>query len=192
LNIAIHSFFLIILGNGLCHDYEPRVFTLNDYISADESDQNISKDEEDFSNKHNEKIYSLLPKLARIRIYVVGNGDCISNKWSKLMIANESNAQEYDEMCIFMQNEPVTSMDMHNLVHREGSSWRMSKIIPETLDEIQDKSYIYLHALDRGRSNLQAREMTANNELCMWGMGYYDSSSKFSSEVGRTNFKKIF
>jgi hypothetical protein len=104
------------------------------------------------------------------------------------MIANESDAQEYDEMCIFMQNEPVTSMDMHNLVHREGSSWRMSRIMPETLDEIQNKSHIYLYALDRGHSNSQAREMTANTELCMWAMGYYNSSGKYSGEVRRTNF----
>jgi len=147
----------------------------------------MSQEEKEFSNQHNKKIASYLKRLARIRIYVIGNCDNITNSWSKLMIENESNTPEYDEMCIFLCNEPVTPLTVHSLVHREGSSWPVKKIEPKALYDMQNESHVYLIALDRGRSNLQSREMSVNIDLCRWAMGYHDDNTKYSTEVEDIN-----
>jgi hypothetical protein len=151
----------------------------------------MPKEEQDFLHKHNKMIYSRLKKLAPNRMYVVGNDDSISSVWSRLMIENESETPAYDEMCLFVQNEAVTPISIHNLVHRYGNSWQIKEIIPKRLDEMQNEAYIYLLALDRSRSNSEAREMTANYELYIRAMGYHDNSTDYNSEVDRTKLESF-
>jgi hypothetical protein len=190
-NIKIF-FFLLILGEDLCLDLEARVCTLHDYISSDESDFNMSAEDRAFVRHQKKIICSLLKKIAPIRIYIIGNDENISNEWSELMIKNEPNnhghtVPQYDQWCTFVENEPITSETVHKLVHRYSSSWQLTNITPVRLDTIRNDIH-FLPAFDRSHTTLEAREMTANIELCLWAMNYHENSTKYSSEVER---KKI-
>jgi hypothetical protein len=189
LNIAI-VFLFLILGQDLCHDYEPRVCTIYDCIKLDQSDSNMSQEDRAFVNQQNEILCSLAKKIAPIRIYVVGNEENISNKWSQLMLENEPDNADptallYDQCCTFVQNEPVTAESLHNFVHRHGSSWKVTNIMPIRLDKIREDPS-FLIALDRSRTTLESREMIAHIELSLWIMSYHDASATYSNKVYRT------
>jgi hypothetical protein len=194
-NIAIHLFFFVILGSGLCDDFEPRVCTLHDFISPNESSSTMSKEDQAFVNEQNKIICFLIQKLAPIRIYVWGNGECISNNWSKLMIENEPDNSDqaepqYDQRCTFVENEPVnidneplTRENEHKLRDRYCRSWKIKNIMPIRLDnKIRNDGY-FLTALDRSHATSENREMIANRELSLWAMNYHENSNDYSSEV---------
>ena len=144
-----------------------------------------------FLNSQNQIICSLLRKLARIRIYVVGNEKSISNKWSRLLIEYEpdnagQNIPQYDQFCTFVENECVKPEILHDLIHCNGNLWQIKTIIPTDIDQIRDDMY-FVTALDQSHITLEAREMIANVQLRTWAMNYHEHNPGYSSEVSKIN-----
>ncbi|CAF1068253.1 unnamed protein product [Adineta steineri] len=179
-------------GNDLCEDFEPRVCTLYDYMCPDECYPNMSNEEKNFINNDNENTCSLLmEKLARIRIYLVGNDETNSNKWSSFLLNKEpdnfnQNSARYDEQITFAEYESVTPRTIERLNGYGGHLERIKKQMLKTLDKIRDDSGFFFYALDQGRVNLEQREMVANNLLSQWTMNYHENCTDCSHEFHTT------
>ncbi|CAF0912118.1 unnamed protein product [Adineta steineri] len=183
---------LIDICTGLCFDYEPRVCTLYDYMCPDECYPNMSNEEKNFINNDNENICLLLTKkLARIRIYVVGNDETNSYKWSLFLLNNElniasQNPPRFDEQFIYAELEPVTPVIIETLHSYGGRLQEIEKPMLTTLDKIREDSAFFLYAIDRGRVNFEQREMVANIMLSQWTMNYHENSTDYSHEFHTT------
>ncbi|CAF3676273.1 unnamed protein product [Adineta steineri] len=191
-NLRLYQSELIDLCNDLCEDFEPRVCTLYDYMCPDECYPNMSNEEKNFINNDNENTCSLLmEKLARIRIYLVGNDETNSNKWSSFLLNKEpdnfnQNSARYDEQITFAEYESVTPRTIERLNGYGGHLERIKKQMLKTLDKIRDDSGFFFYALDQGRVNLEQREMVANNLLSQWTMNYHENCTDCSHEFHTT------
>jgi hypothetical protein len=149
----------------------------------------MPEDSQSSEDKYKGITCSLIKKIAPIIIYLLGNEESVPNKWSKSLFEKESvssdeHAGQYDEQCIFVENEPINPRILGNFIHDYGLPWKVDKPPLLRLNAIRDDLRFFV-AVEHANLTLAARGMIASSELCKWALDYHDTSTESSTEVSR-------
>ena len=148
------------------------ICTLDDYIPFEQSNDNISGDQQTFQDDRNSKIMDSMGAIAPNIIYLVGNNSYLFNEATMMLIGKETNngsqnAFPYSRPCIFAEYEPICEPMRSNFMATLGCTWNGPNPGLMRLNNLKEDSSFFgnlLHAHD----NLDARNRylgTLFNEL---------------------------
>ncbi|CAF1099240.1 unnamed protein product [Adineta ricciae] len=164
-------------------DFELRVCTLSDYICSDDFSDRMSEKEKAFVDEHNKKICDFLKKnLTSIRIYLIGNEENISDRWSEYMISQDPINHD---RCTCYEHEPVTDATLQRLKASKSAFKDLLRPMLRRMDDLRDSGLEcarFHGALESGSITMKQREMVANIELSEWSIYRYSTTTMYSSE----------
>jgi hypothetical protein len=166
------------------------VCTFYDYILFEESDLEIidSLDQSDIQSqlRLRENIFQCIPKLAPIRLYLVGNENEIVHDLARVLIRRELNngALKYKDTCTFMEYEPVKPEIRNNVAGFLRATWQLdrSRTIPIRLDDIERDANFKI-AVESVYDTHPQREDHTKVAVWMQNANYCKTTSDFSDEV---------
>ena len=168
--------------------------TIDDYHLVEESfnTEDCSDDiSVPFTRHDRDMMLTLIPHLAPIRLYLVGNERQISNNYSRILVKrerffSENNADKYMDGCTFLEKELVGADIKGNLPGFLGTQWQMdgSQIKLLSLDELfVDK--LFQNTVDRVDDTMSKRDKDAQIAIWKKNIDYLENNTNHSTRVRR-------
>jgi hypothetical protein len=126
-------------------------------------------------------IFKLLrEELALNLIFLIGSGDNIDNKWSRLMLESDS---DDDRRYKYWRHEPVTDVTMRTLHFFEKSLRGVTLAMLNRVETIDEDPAHFRGLVDRGHATTPACDSRANKRKAEMTLQFFDMPSKHSDTV---------